>query len=66
MNPNERVPLILGYLFFGVALVGIVGIFATAASTGAVVLFVLGLFGVAGATAGLVQAESGAASRRAP
>lgn len=60
MNPNERLPLILGYVFAVLALLGIAGIFITSASTGAVVLFVLGLAGVVVATAALVQAEQGA------
>lgn len=60
MNPNERVPLTLGYLFAALAMVGAVAIFATAAATGAVVLFVAGMAGVVGATAALVGAERNA------
>lgn len=57
MNPNERIPLILGHLFILLAGIGILGIFITGASTGAVVLFVAGLAGVVVATVALVEAE---------
>lgn len=60
MSPNERIPLLCGYVFAVLAVVGVAGIFLTAASTGAVVLFVAGLVGVVAATASLVQAEQGA------
>lgn len=60
MNPSERTPLMLGYLSALLAVLGVVGIFLTGASTGAVCLFVLGLVGVVAATAGLVQGEQGA------
>lgn len=60
MSPSERLPLILGYVFAALAVLGVVGVFLTGASTGAVCLFVLGLVGVVAATAGLVQGEQGA------
>lgn len=59
MNPTERLPLILGHVFAVLALLGAAGIFLTAASTGAVLLFVAGLVGVVASTAALVQAEQG-------
>lgn len=60
MSPNERIPLLCGYLFAALSVLGAVGIFATAASTGAVVLFVAGLAGVVASTVALVQAEQSA------
>ena len=58
MTAAERKPLTFGYLSIIVALVGIVGLFVTAASTGAVVLFAAGLAGVVISTAALAGAES--------
>lgn len=58
MNPNERTTLILGYACIVLAVLGAVGIFITAASTGAVCLFAAGLLGVVAATAGIVQADA--------
>ncbi|MBR7832794.1 hypothetical protein KDL01_05950 [Actinospica durhamensis] len=60
MNPNEKNPLICCYLFTALAVVGILGIFATSASTAAVVLFVGAFAGVIASTAALVQVEQGA------
>lgn len=60
MSPNERLPLILGYVCAALALLGAVAIFLTSASTGAVCVFVAGLAGVVLATVALVSVEQGA------
>jgi hypothetical protein len=67
VNPNERIPLTCCYLFAALAMLGIVGIFATSASTTAVVLFVAGFAGMVASTAALVAVENaGAWSGSAP
>lgn len=58
MNPNERIPLILGYLCAVLAVLGIAGIFVTSAGTAAVCVFTVGVAGVVASTAALVQAEN--------
>lgn len=60
MTPNERTPLICGYLFAVLAVLGIAGIFTLGATTATVGLFVLGLVGVVASTAVLIQVENGA------
>jgi hypothetical protein len=59
MNANERAPLACGYASIIVALFGILGLFTIGATTLTVAVFVVGLAGVVGATAALVQAENG-------
>lgn len=58
ISPNERTPLILGYLCIVLAVLGVVGIFVTSAGTAAVCVFAVGVAGVVASTAALVQAEN--------